>query len=94
MPFSQALALAEALRSGDLRSYERAHRSIGLMPHRMSRLILWMDRSPWLRQRALRAMAAEPQLFARLLNAQVAGPASSPLTALDALRLGWSMAKA
>jgi flavin-dependent dehydrogenase len=94
LAFRQALSLAESLRSGDLRSYEHAHRRIGHVPHRMSRLILCMDRSPWLRTRALQAMAAEPQLFARLLNAQIAGPESSPLTALDALRLGWHMAKA
>jgi hypothetical protein len=94
LAFRQALALAEALRSGDLRSYQHAHRRIGRMPHRMSQLILCMDRNPWLRNRALRALAAEPQLFARLLTAQAVGPALSPLTTLDALRLGWRLAKA
>jgi flavin-dependent dehydrogenase len=92
LAFQQALSLAESLRVSDLQSYQRAHRNIGLMAHRMSRLILCMDRSPWLRKRALRALAAEPQLFARLLNAQVAGLASPLLTTLDALRLGWRLA--
>jgi len=93
LSFRQAIALAEALRAGHLRGYQAAHRRIGRMPHRMSRLILLMDRSAWLRERALRAMSAEPQLFARLLSANGSGPASSSLGAADALRLGWRMAR-
>jgi flavin-dependent dehydrogenase len=93
LAFRQALSLGAALRHGDLRRYQRAHERIGRMPHRMSRLILCMDRSAWLRQRALRALAAEPHLFARLLGAHVDGRASSPLGAVDALRLGWRLAR-
>jgi flavin-dependent dehydrogenase len=93
LAFRQALSLAEALHSGDLRGYQAAHERIGRMPRRMSRLILCMDHSPWLRQRALRALAAEPHLFARLLSAHVNGSTSSPLGAMDALRLGWRLAR-
>ena len=93
LAFRQAISLAEALRNNDLRGYQAAHQRIGRMPYRMSQLILCMDRSAWLRQRALRALAAEPYLFARLLDAHVDGFASSPLGAVDALRLGWKLAR-
>jgi flavin-dependent dehydrogenase len=92
LAFRQAIALAGALSFGELCSYEAAHKSIGRMPHWMSQLILSMDRSAWLRRRALRAMAAEPDLFARLLNAHVEGLGASPIGAFDALRLGWRLA--
>jgi flavin-dependent dehydrogenase len=93
LAFRQALSLAEALRNGDLRRYQTAHRQIGQMAHRMSRLILCMDRSAWLRQRSLRALAADPHLFAHLLGASVDGRLSSLLSAIDALRLGWRLAR-
>lgn len=86
LAFRQALSLAEALRRSDLRAYHTSHRYIGRMAHRMSQLVLTMDRSAWLRRRALRTLAAEPRLFARLLGAHVGSRDSSPLGAIDALR--------
>ncbi len=65
--FQQALALAEALKSGDLASYQAAHREITKLPAMMSRLMLAMDSSPWFRGRVLRALSSEPSLFERLL---------------------------
>jgi menaquinone-9 beta-reductase len=93
LAFRQAISLADALRCGELRSYEAAHKRIGRVPRRMSQLLLAMDRSTWLRRRALRALAAEPSLFARLLNAHVDGLGPSPLGAVDAVRLGWRLAR-
>jgi flavin-dependent dehydrogenase len=90
--FRQALALAAALRAGDLQSYQIAHRRIGRTAHIMSRLILIMDRSRKLQQRALRGLAGEPRLFGRLLNVQVQDRAPSLLELRDALRLGWRLA--
>ena len=93
LAFRQAIALADALRCGELRSYQSAHERIGRRPYWMSQLILSMDQCAWLRRRALRALAAEPGLFARLLNAHVEGLGCSPLGAVDALRLGWRLAR-
>lgn len=93
LAFRQALALAESLRCGDFSSYQIAHRRIGRMSHRMSQLILYMDGHAWLRQRALRALAAEPHLFSRLVNADGDGPTSTPVGLADALRLGWKLAR-
>jgi flavin-dependent dehydrogenase len=93
LAFRQAFSLAEGLSRGDLAAYQTAHRRIGQMPHRMSQLILWMDYDPWLRQRALRTLAAEPHFFARLLGAHADAGSSSPLSPVDVLRLGWRLAK-
>jgi 2-polyprenyl-6-methoxyphenol hydroxylase-like FAD-dependent oxidoreductase len=92
LAFRQAISLAEAMRSGDLRAYQAAHRRICAVSRRMSRLLLLMDGNAWLRGRALRALVAEPKLFSRLLDAQVRShwPLASGLA--DTLRLGWHLA--
>jgi menaquinone-9 beta-reductase len=92
LAFRQAAALADALREGDLHHYEAAHKRIGRIPRILSRLVLAMDRSAWLRHRALRALAAEPHLFARLLHTQVQVPSPTAFGIGDALRLGWRLA--
>lgn len=66
--FHEARALGEALAAGDLSRYQRAHRRIVRLPETMTRLVLALERRPRLRHRALKALAAEPELFARLLG--------------------------
>lgn len=65
--FQQAIALANAMRAGDLMAYERVHSRITRMPRRMAALMLLMDKRRWLRERAFRALAAEPHFFQRML---------------------------
>jgi flavin-dependent dehydrogenase len=67
MAFRQALALAEALRTNDIQSYQRSHRRIARVPRVMAHLLLLMDRHPALRQRVLRTFSAKPVLFERML---------------------------
>jgi menaquinone-9 beta-reductase len=67
----QALALADAMAEGDLRSYQREHRRIGWRAAQMSGLLLLLDAWPRLRARVLRAMAADPRLFAHMLAIHV-----------------------
>ena len=93
LAFRQAIALAGALAGGDLRRYQAAHQRIGRMPYWLSRLVLSMDRSAWLRERALRVLAAEPDLFSRLLDTGVQAPWPLAFGAGDALRLGWRLAR-
>jgi flavin-dependent dehydrogenase len=93
LAFRQAVALAGAMRQGELGSYQSAHARIGRTPYWMSRLILCMDKSAWLRRRALRALADEPELFAKILSAQAESTGPLPMAAADALRLGWRLAK-
>lgn len=64
----QSAALIDALRAGDLARYGAAHRRIGRLPNQMTALLLAIERRPWLRHRMVRALAAEPALFSRLLG--------------------------
>ena len=88
--FQQSEALAGALAAGDLALYSRAHRSIGFRPALMADLMLSMDRWPFIRRRALAAMAAEPQCFANLLAGHVGSLRPSELLGAG-LSLGWQM---
>lgn len=69
--FLQAEALAEAIAGGDLESYERAHRRIGRLPHRMAMLLLLMDRFPGLAARALEVFEERGEFFSELLAVHV-----------------------
>ncbi len=71
LAFRQAVALGEALGQNDLALYQIAHRRIGRLPQLMAHLMLAMDDRTWLRHRALRALAAHPQMFTRLLAVHV-----------------------
>lgn len=89
--FQHALALGEALAAGDLARYQAAHRRASRNPALMAWLLLAMDRAPWLRRRALRALATEPSFFSRLLALHVGAPAS-PRQAVRSLgSLGWRL---
>jgi flavin-dependent dehydrogenase len=94
LALKQAIALVGAIEGGDLRSYQAAHDRIGRMPRFMSRLMLLLDRHSRLRQRSLRALAAEPSLFSYLLNAQIASPSESKFGLHDAVRFGWRLVSA
>jgi flavin-dependent dehydrogenase len=92
--FHQALELANALERGNLNLYESAHRRLSARPRFMADLMLTMDRSPWLRARALAALAARPDLFDGLLAMHV-GAARRMDFAATCLSLGcatgWKM---
>jgi flavin-dependent dehydrogenase len=91
LAFQQAAALAEALAIGDLRLYQAAHDHISRLPRLMSRLILAMDSHPKFQARALRTLAVEPQIFAKLLNIHIRALAPSKFGVGNALRLGWRL---
>lgn len=73
LAFHQAFALAEAARrvvageARDLGAYARAHRRLRRLPETLIRLLLVAERRPRLRRRTVRALAADPELFDRLL---------------------------
>lgn len=66
--FRQSLLLADAVERSDLSLYDQGHPQIMRLSHKMSRVLLLMDRWQLLRARALRAMAREPRLFSELLK--------------------------
>jgi flavin-dependent dehydrogenase len=88
--FRQALALAAAMQAGDLGAYQQAHRRLARRPTLLGRLLLLLDSQPKLRHRAMRALAAHPDLFARLLAVHVGATSPRHLAETGAL-LGWRL---
>ncbi len=91
MAFRQAIAVADAMRAGDLLRYEVAHRRIARLPRLMSRLMLAMDNHPGLRSRAFRALAAEPDYFRRLLAMHTGANSPTDFGWRESLSLGWRL---
>ncbi|MBS1854547.1 MAG: NAD(P)/FAD-dependent oxidoreductase [Acidobacteria bacterium] len=88
--FQHATALAAAIETGSLEPYREAHRHIGRRPEFMSDMMLLLDGRHRLRRRAIRAMAGEPRLFARMLALHV-GDSSFTNFLAGGLALGWRM---
>jgi len=88
--FQQADALAGALATGDLASYQAQHRRIAFRPALMADLMLTMDRWPSIRRRVLSALDAHPQSFASLLAGHV-GSLTTPQLAGAGLLFGWQI---
>ena len=91
MAFQHAQALAVALKNDDLASYQAAHRKIARLPRLMSRMMLLMDKNPWLRRRALRALSADPSMFARLLAIHTGALSPRSFGVQRTLALGWNL---
>ncbi|MGA2988856.1 MAG: FAD-dependent monooxygenase [Candidatus Korobacteraceae bacterium] len=91
LAFQQAIALAQAMRTDSLLSYQEAHRRIARIPRLMGGLMLAMDNHSGFRRRVFRAFNAEPDLFTRL-RAFHAG-ATSPIEfgLRSTLSLGWQL---
>ncbi len=94
LAFDQAMHLAEAFARNDLSHYERAHRRIARMPWRMTRLLLLMDQSPWIRRKALRLFARKPSLFAKMMSQHLGESTHDDLKASEILGLGWQVLRA
>ena len=93
LSFHQAGALADAISAEDLSSYQSAHRRLAARATLMSRAMLMLDGNDWLRDRALAALAGDPDLFERLLAFHVGGTPSPRVGALGA-KLFWRLARA
>ncbi|HEY3618231.1 MAG TPA: NAD(P)/FAD-dependent oxidoreductase [Candidatus Sulfotelmatobacter sp.] len=90
LAFSQAMVLADCLRSGDLARYRQEHRRLALRPFLMARVMLTLDGRPRLQRRTLQALQKRPDVFRRLLELHV-GVLSPLHLALDGLTLGWGL---
>ena len=90
----ESAALVEALVAGDLSRYAAAHRRINRLPNFMTSTVLALERHPRLRRRALRALAAEPALFARLLGIHARTLPPRDFGFDGALRLAWRLVAA
>ncbi len=68
LAFHHAFALASAMQANDLSLYGAAHRRLGRVPERFTRLLLFVERHSRLRRGLLRALAARPAIFSRCLD--------------------------
>lgn len=59
----QALALADALESGDLLQYQLAHQRLSRRPQFMAKLLVFLAQQASLRRRTFQAMQAAPNIF-------------------------------
>lgn len=71
LSFCQALVLAEALYTGDLSFYEAEHRRLSRRPGLAARLLLLLDRFPWLRRSTFKVSAFKAAISGRHLTIQV-----------------------
>lgn len=85
----QARALADALSREDLHSYRLAHRRIVSMPLRMTRLLLLMDASTWVRRKTLRLLENQPELFAKIISVHTSRPQDHTFDAKEMFDLSW-----
>ncbi len=91
LAFQQAIFLAEAFERGDLAHYEAAHRKIAVMPTIMTRLMLIMERSAWVRRRALHLFENNPGVFSKLLSIHTAAIPLSSLGVGEMIDFGWRL---
>lgn len=94
LAFAQAEALVAAVIAGDLAAYAAAHRRLGRVPNTLTRLLLAIERRPPLRRRAIRALAADPALFSRLLAIHARQRPAMAFFPVGAARLAWRLATA
>jgi flavin-dependent dehydrogenase len=90
LSFSQAMVLADCLRSGKLAAYQAAHRRLSRRPLWMARLMLTLDGRPGFQERTLQAFRKHPEVFRRLLALHI-GSLSPFHLALDGLALAWGL---
>jgi flavin-dependent dehydrogenase len=90
LAFSQAVALAQCMESGNLAPYQPAHRRLALRPLMMARLMLTLDGRPKLQHRTLQAFQERPQIFRRFLALHV-GALPAQRLVWDGLTLGWRL---
>lgn len=90
LTFSQAVALADCLSSGNLEPYQTAHRRLMLRPILMARLMLLLDNRPRLQHRTLQVFRRRPEIFRHLLALHVGALPTRQLV-WDGLTLGWGL---
>jgi flavin-dependent dehydrogenase len=89
LSFQQAIPLAEGMKRGDLAFYQHAHKKISAVPITMTRLMLLMGGSDWIRRRTIRLFQKTPGLFARLLAIHTEATPLSSVRVAELAGFGW-----
>jgi menaquinone-9 beta-reductase len=94
LALQQAVQLGEALARNDLSYYAAAHRRITKVPARVTRLLLQMGRSAWLRRKTIRLFASNAGLFSKAVSIHTGGIESDPLKVREVFGFGWQVLRA
>jgi len=88
LAFKQALALAAAVRAGDIRQYQALHRALMKRPQTMSSLMLTLERNRQIQRRALASLTRHPEIFESLLAIHVGASSFRELCSWRLLQFG------
>jgi menaquinone-9 beta-reductase len=94
LSFEQAISLAESLDQCDLASYESAHKKIASLAITMTRLMMLMGESDWIRRRTLRLFQLTPSLFARMLAIHTGTVPLSSISMAEIADFSWKFLRA
>ena len=94
LAFQQAIPLADAMVRGDLAVYRSAHKKIAAVPNLMTRLMLLMSRSNWIRHRTIQLFEDSPSLFSRMLAIHTEAAPLSSVGTSELASFGWQFLKA
>jgi flavin-dependent dehydrogenase len=88
LAFQQSHLLADAFAAENLAQYQTAHDHLTLTAIRVTRLLLVMNSSTWLRRKVLRLFAMCPNLFVQMISVHTQ-PQPEPLKACEIVNLTW-----
>jgi 2-polyprenyl-6-methoxyphenol hydroxylase-like FAD-dependent oxidoreductase len=91
MSFRQAVALADALVTGDLAAYQKAHQRISRLPIFMGELMLSMSDHPAFRRRVFNVFNQYPGYFQRMLAIHTGVESPLKFGVANTLSLGWRL---
>ncbi len=94
LAFQQAVALADAMVSGELSEYQRRHDKISTWPRMMGKLLLVMDDYPWVRRKVFEGLAQSSGMFERLLAVHTRKISPLQLGLRDCVSFGWNVLRA
>jgi flavin-dependent dehydrogenase len=89
LSFQQAIPLAEAMKLNDPVHYQHAHKNIAAVPIAMSRLMLLMSGSDWVRRKTMRLFQKTPGLFSKMLAIHAETMPLSSVGMADLAGFGW-----
>lgn len=90
LAFRQAALLGDCLAEGELARYEEGHRALLRQPALVARMMLFMARHGYVRQRVMQAFQSSPRSFARMLAMHV-GEGSTRDHISGGIALGWEL---
>jgi flavin-dependent dehydrogenase len=94
LAFQQAIAMAEAMETGDLCEYQKRHEEISRVPRNIGRLLLIMSDYPWVRKRILHGFLHSPQMLETLLAVHTRTSSAIKLGVRDCLSFGRGVLRA